>query len=79
MKCWSCLRPHTGHVWCPHCSAPVDPGSLEAEASVYWQNDPRRLAMLTPEGRADAEVRRSLARPFIGDVAGPVDFDWGDR
>lgn len=39
--CWSCQRPHTGYVWCPHCSAPVDTGSKEAERSLSWQQDPR--------------------------------------
>lgn len=39
--CWSCHRPHTGYVWCPHCSAPVDTGSEEAERSLSWQQDPR--------------------------------------
>lgn len=22
--CWSCHYDHSGDVWCPHCSAPVD-------------------------------------------------------
>lgn len=41
MICWACETGHTGTVWCPHCSAPVDPGSEEARRSPWWQDDPR--------------------------------------
>jgi hypothetical protein len=58
--CWACEREHTGAVWCPHCSAPVDPGSMEAQRSPYWQADPRLRAvkaltaeMWTTEGPSD--------------------------
>lgn len=49
--CWSCHRPHTGSVWCPHCSAPVDPSSYEARGSARWANDPRN-APWNPEAQA---------------------------
>lgn len=70
MTCWVCDRAHTGSVWCPHCSAPVDPGSVEAQRSPYWASDPRNpsapqhehesLVDMFPEGHPMRAWMRAL-------------------
>jgi hypothetical protein len=62
LTCWSCQRAHTGAVWCPHCSAPVDVNSDEARLSPYWARDPRNTR--SQAARDEQAARGDWERAF---------------